>query len=77
MDIKAMIEEVVNKVKNDKDFRTQFIKDPVKAVENVTGIDLPDEKVKEIIKVVKSNVNLEEISGKLGGIGGIIDKIKK
>lgn len=35
MDIKAKIEEIVNKVKNDKDFAAKFTSDPVKAVEGV------------------------------------------
>ena len=41
MDIKAKIEELVNKVKNDKDFAAKFKADPVKAVEGVIGVDLP------------------------------------
>ena len=72
MDIKAKIDEVVNKVKNDKNFAEKFQKEPVKAVEEVIGIDLPDDQVKGIIDGVKAKVNLSGVTDKLGGVA---DKI--
>ncbi|MCR4887597.1 MAG: hypothetical protein K5979_00255 [Ruminococcus sp.] len=74
MDIKAKIEEIVNKVKNDKDFAAKFTKDPVKAVEGVIGVDLPDDQINKIIEGVKAKVSVDDISSK---IGGILNKIKK
>ncbi|MCH5204960.1 MAG: hypothetical protein J1F03_09425 [Oscillospiraceae bacterium] len=70
MDIKAKIEEVVNKVKNDKGFADKFQKEPVKAVEEVLGVDLPDDQVKGIIDGVKAKVNLGGIADKIGGLFG-------
>ena len=43
MDIKAKIEEIVNKAKNDKDFMAKLQKDPIKTVEDLLGVDLPDD----------------------------------
>lgn len=74
MDIKEKIEELVNKVKNDKDFGDDFKKDPVKAVEGVLGINLPDEQIEKIIDGVKSKIKLDVIGDK---IGDIFDKFKK
>ncbi len=74
MDIKAKIEEIVNKVKNDKDFAAKFTKDPVKAVEGVIGVDLPDDQINKIIEGVKAKISVDDISSK---IGGILNKIKK
>lgn len=74
MDIKEKIEELVNKVKNDKDFGDDFKKDPVKAVENVLGINLPDEQIEKIIDGVKSKIKLDDIGDK---IGDLFDKFKK
>lgn len=78
MDIKAKIEELVEKVKNDKDFAAKFKADPIKTVESVLGIDLPDDKIKEIIDGVKTKVQLDDIGDKLGGIadkiGGLFNK---
>lgn len=78
MDIKAKIEELVEKVKNDKDFAAKFKADPIKAVEGVLGVDLPDDKIKDIIDGVKAKVDLDNLGDKLGGladkIGGLFGK---
>ena len=37
MDIKEKIEDIVEKIKKDDDFKEQFQKDPIKAVDNVSG----------------------------------------
>lgn len=65
MDIKAKIEEIVNKVKNDKNFAAEFSADPVKAVEKVLGVDLPDDQINQLIDGVKAKV----------AAGGIMDKV--
>lgn len=70
MDIKAKIEELVSKVKNDKDFAEKFKKEPVKSVEGIIGIDLPDDQINKIVDGVKAKINLDSIGGKLGGIFG-------
>ena len=67
-DLKEKIEEIVEKVKNDKDFANKFKENPIKAVESVLGIDLPDEKINEIVTAVKAKVNLDG--------SGLMDKIK-
>lgn len=77
MDIKAKIDELISKVKNDKDFAKNFKNDPVKAVEGVVGMDLPDDKIKEVVNAVKAKVSIDDIAGKLGGAGGLLDKLKK
>ncbi|MBQ3138741.1 MAG: hypothetical protein IJB68_04405 [Ruminococcus sp.] len=74
MDIKEKIEELVNKIKNDKDFGDDFKKDPVKAVESVIGIDLPDEQIEKVIDGVKAKISLDDIGDK---IGDLFDKFKK
>ena len=65
MDIKAKIDEIVNKVKSDPDIASKFQKDPIKTVEGILGVDLPDG--------VKAKVNVDELKGKLGALGGIFD----
>ena len=65
MDIKEKIGEIADKVKGDKDLQKNITKDPVKAVEGVTGIDLPDEKINKVVDAAKDKV------------GDVIDKIKK
>lgn len=70
MDIKAKIDELVNKVKNDKDFSKKFKENPTKAVESVLGIDLPDEQINKIIDGIKAKMSLDDITGKIGGLFG-------
>ncbi len=69
-EIKKKIEEIVKKVKSDKTFASSFKSNPVKAVESVIGIDLPDEKINEIIVAVKTKLNLDKsgITSKLKGL---------
>ena len=66
--IKEKIEEIVNKVKNDKDFASKFKAEPIKAIEDIIGVDLPDDKINEIITAVKAKISLDD--------NKIVDKIK-
>ena len=74
MDIKAKIDEVVNKVKSDPDIASKFQKDPIKTVEGILGVDLPDDVIKQIVDGVKAKVNVDELNGKLGALGGLFGK---
>ena len=69
MDIKAKIDEIVDKVKNDKNFASKFSSDPIKAVESVIGMDLPDDQIKAVIDGVKAKINLDKAGDALGSIG--------
>ncbi|MCM1528732.1 MAG: hypothetical protein NC093_01895 [Alistipes sp.] len=74
MDIKAKIDELVDKVKNDKDFGKKFKDSPIKAVEGVIGIDLPDDQIEKVVDGVKAKVKLDDIGDK---VGGLLGKLKK
>lgn len=74
MDIKAKIEEIVEKVKNDKTVAAKFQKDPIKTVEGLIGIDLPDEQIQKVVEAVKAKVNLDKVGDLLGGLGGLLGK---
>lgn len=67
LDIKAKIEEIVNKIKNDKSLSKLFKRDPVKAVKGIVG-DLPEDQLKAIIEGVKSKVNLGGFFSKIKGL---------
>lgn len=71
MDIKAKIDEIVNKVKSDPDIASKFQKEPIKTVEGILGIDLPDDVIMQIVDGVKAKVNVDGIKEKLGGLGGL------
>ncbi|MBQ6160586.1 MAG: hypothetical protein IJK24_06555 [Oscillospiraceae bacterium] len=70
MDIKKIIEELVKKIKGDKDVGEKFQKNPVKTVEGLIGVDLPDDQLNAVVEGVKAKVNLDGIADKLGGLFG-------
>ena len=69
MDIKAKITELETKIKSDPDLLAKFKSDPIKAIEGIIGVDLPDEQIKQIAEGLKAKINLEDAAGKFGGIG--------
>lgn len=78
MDIKAelkeKIDEVVEKVKSDKNLASKFQRDPVATIEELIGIDLPNEQIKAVADAVKAKIDLDKIGGALGGLKGLFGK---
>ncbi len=74
MDIKAKIEEIVEKVKGDKDIQENFKKDPIKTIENIAGVDLPEDQIEKVIDAVKAKISFDDIGDKLGGLGKLFGK---
>lgn len=70
MDIKAKIEELTGKIKNDPDFAKKFQNDPVKAVEGVLGVDLPDDQIHAVVDGIKAKVKMDDVKNALGGLFG-------
>ena len=70
MDIKAKIEELVGKIKTDKNILAKFQKDPVTTVEELLGIDLPNDQVDKLVEGIKAKINVDKLSGMLGGLFG-------
>lgn len=74
MNIKAEIEGIVSRIKEDKDLMQKFQADPVKAIEGILGRDLPDETVNQIITAVKANLTADTVKDTLGKLGGLFKK---
>lgn len=70
MDIKEKIEELVDKIKGDKNLTKKFQDDPVSTVEGLIGVDIPNDKVEAIVDGIKAKINLDKIGDKLGGLFG-------
>jgi len=66
MDIKEKISEIVEKILSDKDLKKQFEKEPVKAIEKVLDMDLPDDIVEKIIDGVKAKITVDKLSDAAG-----------
>ena len=74
MDIKAKIEEIVAKLKTDGELQKQFSSDPIKAVEGLLGVDLPDDLVKQVVEGVKAKVTLDKLGDVAGTLKGLFGK---
>ena len=74
MDIKAKIDELVEKVTKDKTIAAKFQKDPVKTIEGLLGVDLPDDQVEKIVSGVKAKIGADKLSDALGGLGSLLGK---
>ena len=68
MDIKEQIESIVEKLQKDKALQAQFKKDPVKAVEKLLGVDLPDDMVEKVVCGFKAKLSLDDVSGIVGNL---------
>lgn len=72
--IKDKINDIVNRIKNDKDLYEKFKEDPVKAVEDIIGVDLPDDLINGIIDSVKAKMTAEESKEAAKNIKGLLEK---
>ena len=66
--IKEKIEEIVEKIKKDPNFKEDFMKDPEKALEKATGIDIPDGMVDKVVDGVKAKLAGDKLSGAMDSI---------
>lgn len=71
MDVKGQINKIVEQVSKDPNIKEQFEKEPVKVVENVLGIDLPDDVVMKVIDGVKAKLTVDNVSKAADALKGI------
>lgn len=74
MDIKAKIEEIVAKLQGDKGLLDKFTKDPVKTVESLIGVDLPDDVIGNVVEGVKAKVSIDKAAGILDSVKNLFNK---
>ena len=74
MDIKAKIEEIVKKLMSDKNLMAKFDRNPAAVIEELIGIDLPNDQVNQLISGIKAKIKLDQVGDVLGGIGKLLGK---
>ena len=74
MDIKEKIEAIVENVKKNPAMLKKFQSEPVKVVEELVGMDLPDELIEKIIDGVKAKITMDKVGDALGAISGLFGK---
>lgn len=65
-DLKKIISDAVEKISKDEDLKKQFMKEPVKALEKVLNIDLPDELIEKVVNGIKAKITADQLSDAAG-----------
>ncbi len=73
-DVKEKIEEMVEKLKNDKDLYKKFQNDPVTALEGLIGIDLPNDEIEALVDGIQAKLKMDSVGDVIAGIGGLFKK---
>lgn len=60
----------MEKIKSDPKLLADFQSEPVKAVEKLLGVDLPDDVIDKVVKGVQAKVSVDKVSG-------AVDALKK
>lgn len=70
MDIKEKIDQLVEKIKADKNIAAKFQKDPVGTVEGIIGVDLPNDQLEKLVDGIKAKLSVDKLAGAIGGLFG-------
>ena len=68
MDIKEKINDIAETIKKDPKLLKQFKDQPVKVVEKLLGIDLPDDKLQPNVTGIQAKLGDIDLGDMLGGL---------
>lgn len=71
MDIKGQINKIVEEVTKNPNLKQQFDKEPVKVIEKVIGMDLPDDVVMKVVDGVKAKMTMGNVTKAADSLKGI------
>ncbi len=74
MDIKATVEKTVKKLMDNPALLKKFDKEPVKVIEELIGMDLPDDVVEPLIDGIKVKLAATKVGDALEGLGKLFGK---
>lgn len=67
-DVKEKVEELAEKLRKDPALLKSFQGDPIKTVEKLTGVNLPDEQLKPVVAGIKAKLAAGDLGDKLEGL---------
>lgn len=67
-DIKEKVDELVKKLQSDPSLLKNFQSDPVKTLEQLTGMDLPEQQLQPVIAGVKAKLGAGQLENALDGL---------
>ena len=77
IDIKEMIENIVEEITKNENLKEDFEKEPVKVIERVVGVDLPDELLEKVIDGVKAKITVEQVADAVEAVSDLVGSLKK
>ncbi len=77
MDIQKIISEVLAKLEGDDKLIANFKANPVKTLEGLLNVDLPDDQINAVIDAIKAKLNLNDAAKSASGILGALKKLFK
>ena len=69
--LQKMAEEIVEKIQKNPRLLTKFKTDPISVIEELIGIDLPNDQIEQVAKLVKAKIDLDKVGDLLEGLGGL------
>ena len=68
------VNQVVDQLKSDDKLREQFKKEPIPVLEQILGVDLPDEAIEKVAAAVKANLSAEDVGSLLSAAKKLFSK---
>ena len=68
MEIKEKVEAIIEEIKKNPNIKEEFEKDPVKTIEKIIGVDLPDDMVEKVVDAVKAKLTADNVSKIAGSL---------
>ena len=62
IDIKEIVENVVEKITSNEALQKKFQEEPIKVIEKLIKVDLPEQQIEKVIDLVKAKMKLVDIS---------------
>ena len=74
-DVLDIVEKAVKKILKDEKLQKQFLDEPVKALEKVLDIDLPDELLEPVIDGIKAKIKADQVADTLKDASKLLKKL--
>ena len=75
LDVLEIVEKAVKKILKDEKLQKQFLDEPVKALEKVLDVDLPDELLEPVIDGIKAKIKADQVTDTLKDASKLLKKL--
>lgn len=77
VNIKEIIENIVEEITKNKNLKEEFEKEPVKVIERIANVDLPDELVEKVVDGVKAKITMDKVADIADTVSDLAGSLKK